>query len=324
MLTGAPGEPPPRTDTAAQRDGGVKRRSHALPLLGLRPQAAAILRCVAAVVLGLLTVCPVPATAAPPLPASASSLFHANLIRTVDLSTGGNVRETISLAVENSGKQAVSAYHVVIPLARAGNVAHFSCTDKKTGLKLDMREGDTILSAPQGPLPVDRSGSLITFGPYGNVSAFSEEPLLTHFESLKGIVAAKSLLREIEISHWGGNAAVEEHYHFVHGQFRRVDYQLYSHVQHLTSVVQSLNLVLPLSARNPYYRDEIGNVSTSNFRLESVRDRSLLQLRPRYPLYGGWNYTCYLGYNMPLDEVVRVPKQADGKGKGRYTLRAPF
>jgi oligosaccharyltransferase complex subunit alpha (ribophorin I) len=38
-----------------------------------------------------------------------------------------------------------------------------------------------------------------------------------------------------------------------------------------------------------------------------------LELRPRYPLLGGWNYTFTIGYDLPLGEVLREDKQMGKK-----------
>ena len=58
-----------------------------------------------------------------------------------------------------------------------------------------------------------------------------------------------------------------------------------------------LQTVLPASARDVYYRDEIGNISTSNLREQD--DSVELELRPRFPLFGGWKTHYYIGYNVP-------------------------
>ena len=55
--------------------------------------------------------------------------------------------------------------------------------------------------------------------------------------------------------------------------------------------------MLPVSARDVYYRDEIGNISTSNLR--EIDDQMELELRPRFPLFGGWKTHYYIGYNVP-------------------------
>lgn len=68
-----------------------------------------------------------------------------------------------------------------------------------------------------------------------------------------------------------------------------------------------MNLHLPAGISNVYYYDVIGNVSTSRLRPVPSTPRnvktpqySLFEMRPRYPLMGGWNYSFTLGWDSPL------------------------
>ena len=97
-------------------------------------------------------------------------------------------------------------------------------------------------------------------------------------------------------------------------------------------VLTDLSLRLPPTAHSPYYYDAIGNVSTSHFRQGStpasaartskVRTsprtvEGVLDLSPRYPLLGGWNYTFTIGWDMPLGDALKVDA-------GRKVLGVPF
>lgn len=84
-----------------------------------------------------------------------------------------------------------------------------------------------------------------------------------------------------------------------------------------TNVLKDLTFRLPANARDVYYRDDIGNVSTSNFRNDL--DSSTLNIRPRYPLFGGWNYTWFHGYNVDLGMFARYSKKT-----GQYILKVNF
>jgi len=108
--------------------------------------------------------------------------------------------------------------------------------------------------------------------------------------------------------------------------------------QHVTAV-SSLALQLPPSTHNPYFYDIVGNVSTSRFRPSSSppaatshkavlpshskkrREPAVLELQPRYPLLGGWNYSFTVGYDLPLAEYV---KMRSGAKKGQYVAAVPF
>jgi oligosaccharyltransferase complex subunit alpha (ribophorin I) len=44
-----------------------------------------------------------------------------------------------------------------------------------------------------------------------------------------------------------------------------------------------------------------------------------LEVRPRYPLLGGWNYTFTLGWDAPLEDSVRYDEQSN-----EYIIAIPF
>lgn len=100
-------------------------------------------------------------------------------------------------------------------------------------------------------------------------------------------------------------------------EFSRITYQMTRMVHSQTNVLKDLTFRLPAGARDVYYRDEIGNVSTSHFRPD--KDAAIFQFAPRYPLFGGWNYTWYHGYNVDLNKFVRYSKET-----GQYMLNVNF
>ena len=82
---------------------------------------------------------------------------------------------------------------------------------------------------------------------------------------------------------------------------------------------------LPPNVRDPYFVDIVGNVSTSKFRPASATKSlrgpkfSVLEIKPRYPLLGGWNYTFTLGWDAPLEDSVKYDKKT-----GKYVAGIPF
>lgn len=85
-----------------------------------------------------------------------------------------------------------------------------------------------------------------------------------------------------------------------------------------TSALKALNVPLKAGSLNPYFTDDIGNVSTSRFR-NSLREANL-ELKPRYPVFGGWNYSFRIGWDANLRSFLRSLKsQSDS-----YVLRVPF
>ena len=74
------------------------------------------------------------------------------------------------------------------------------------------------------------------------------------------------------------------------------------------SSVRSFKANLPSGAHNVYYIDRIGNVSTSNFRPGRRKKNSVLEMRPRYPLYGGWKTDFVIGYDVPSSELISIDR----------------
>ncbi|VAI10147.1 unnamed protein product [Triticum turgidum subsp. durum] len=165
--------------------------------------------------------------------------------------------------------------------------------------------------------------SELKYGPYEDVLPFSYNPIIVHFENNNPFAVAKELIREIEISHWG-NVQITEHYNIVHGgarlkgEFSRLDYQSRPYARGVSSF-RHLIARLPARAHSIYYRDEIGNISTSH--LWSDSKKTQLEIEPRFPLFGGWQTTFTIGYGLPLQDFVF---SADGKRFLNITFGSPM
>ncbi|RDY02162.1 Dolichyl-diphosphooligosaccharide--protein glycosyltransferase subunit 1A [Mucuna pruriens] len=149
-------------------------------------------------------------------------------------------------------------------------------------------------------------GSELKYGPYENLPSFSYVPIVIHFENNQAFAVAKELVREIEISHWG-NVQITEHYNIVHagaqskGEFSRLDYQTRPYLRG-ASAFRRLVAKLPPRAHSVYYRDEIGNISTSSLWGDSKKVE--LEIEPRYPMFGGWKTAFTIGYGLPLRDFL--------------------
>ena len=152
-----------------------------------------------------------------------------------------------------------------------------------------------------------------------------EQEASARYEFTKPLIYATLLERDVEISQWGGNLATEERYWLTNkganlkSQFSRVTWaasnqQYYSAP---TSAIKSLNVPLKIGSLDPYFTDDIGNVSTSRFR--SNAKEANLELKPRYPVFGGWKYSFRIGWNGNLKNVLRKLKTGEG-----YVLKVPF
>jgi len=153
--------------------------------------------------------------------------------------------------------------------------------------------------------PFSQSDNSLSFGPYENIAPLSQNELIVHYENNSPFLTITRLERLIEISHWG-NIAVEEKIEIVHtgaklkGSFSRFDYQRESSSG--INSIKAFKTILPASAKDVYYRDDIGNISTSN--MWTKHDSVELTLRPRFPLFGGWKTRYVIGYNVPSYEYL--------------------
>jgi oligosaccharyltransferase complex subunit alpha (ribophorin I) len=185
--------------------------------------------------------------------------------------------------------------------------------EEKTTVLLPSAKVDSYTSTIK---PVSVTGRAAVFGPYEQQATAEESTtvLEIHYEHDTGVPVATSVEREIEVSHYG-SVAVEEFFDLRHagallkGSFSRLEHQ-YSPSP---NAFQELTALLPARATGVYYRDAIGNVTSSNLRVVPSQ-RVDLELKFRFPLLGGWHIEWYQGYNLPLDAVV-VEEES-----GRYTL----
>lgn len=109
------------------------------------------------------------------------------------------------------------------------------------------------------------------------------QKLKLQFDSSQVYTQFTLVEREIELSHWG-NVAVEEHFDLknvgakLKGGFSRLDHSRGNFIQDVKSF-------LPASAFGVYYRDALGNVTSSHLRKEKTRQ--VMEMKLRFPVYGG-------------------------------------
>lgn len=168
-----------------------------------------------------------------------------------------------------------------------------------------------------------QAGSEIKYGPYENLQSFSYLPIVVHFQNNHPFAVAEELIREIEISHWG-NVQVTDSYSLVHGgaksigEFSRLEYQARPDIRGASSF-RTLIAKLPARAHSVYYRDEIGNISTSHLWGDSKKTQ--LEIEPRFPMLGGWKTSFTIGYGVPLQDFLF---QSAGKRFLNITFGCPI
>ncbi|KAJ4825262.1 Dolichyl-diphosphooligosaccharide--protein glycosyltransferase subunit 1A [Turnera subulata] len=166
-------------------------------------------------------------------------------------------------------------------------------------------------------------GSEIKYGPYENLPPYSYSPMVVHFEANQPFAVAEELVREVEISHWG-NVQVTEHYNINHagakntGEFSRLDFQARPQIKG-AAAFRHLVAKLPPRAHSIYYRDDIGNISTSHLWGDSKKTELLIE--PRYPVIGGWRTAFTIGYGLPLEDFLF---ESEGKRFLNFSFGTPM
>ncbi|KAK6505005.1 dolichyl-diphosphooligosaccharide--protein glycosyltransferase subunit 1 [Arthrobotrys musiformis] len=191
----------------------------------------------------------------------------------------------------------------------------------------------TKFRAANGEIPdytifeqTDKSGYIVSYGPYDNVEPWGTDAQVDkftiRFEFTNPVVYMEKLERDIEVSHWGNNLAIEERYWMVNNgaklkeQFSRLTWATTSYYNPPTAAIKSLLFPLRVGSKDAYYTDEVGNVSTSKFRSDSRE--AILDIKPRFPVFGGWNYSFVVGWNNDLPAYLR-----HGEGDS-YILKVPL
>jgi oligosaccharyltransferase complex subunit alpha (ribophorin I) len=197
---------------------------------------------------------------------------------------------------------------------------------QKTEVKFgttNVPEYSIIPGTKGGPESPQKEGTKFTYGTFGEVPAGAFEPVKVRYEFTKPLIHVSRLERDIEVSHWGGNVAFEERYTLhnraanLSKQFSRVDWAQQQYYNPVTTAVRELKFPLRVGSLDPYFTDVIGNVSTSRFR--SNKREANLEIKPRYPVFGGWNYPFRVGWDADLKTFLR--KLTAGEG---YVLNVPF
>ena len=191
---------------------------------------------------------------------------------------------------------------------------------QKTTIKLASRTVESYSKRS----PQSLTGSTLTYGPYKDVPELAYYPATVHYVNNKPFAKLSDVNREIEVSHWG-NVAFEDLYELKHvgarltGGFSRLDYSKAGPrgPGDSSPSFRALTAVLPAQAHSIYYRDQIGNISTSDLR--KVDGGVEMEVQMRFPLFGGWQSQFYVGYSVPSENVLFIDSNS-----GRHSLKVDF
>ncbi|KAI1279892.1 oligosaccharyltransferase alpha subunit [Xylaria sp. FL0933] len=229
-----------------------------------------------------------------------------------------NAVKPLPAAIEQADKQyLVYSFSAYAPSA-------YPTLKQKTEVKLPSSDApDYTKIAGHGEtkeFPI-KQGSKLTYGPFPEVPAGASSPVKVRYEFNKPVTHISQLERDIEVSHWGGNVAFEERYTLFHyganlsSQFSRVKWAQSQYFSPQTFALKELKFVLGPGSKDAYFTDVIGNVSTSRFR--SNKREAVLELKPRYPVFGGWKYPFTVGWNADSHNYLK-------KSGSKYLLNVPL
>eukprot|EP01005_Ploeotia_sp_CARIB1_P002067 NODE_97_length_1632_cov_475.971429_g95_i0.p1 GENE.NODE_97_length_1632_cov_475.971429_g95_i0~~NODE_97_length_1632_cov_475.971429_g95_i0.p1 ORF type:complete len:457 (+),score=122.17 NODE_97_length_1632_cov_475.971429_g95_i0:65-1435(+) len=171
------------------------------------------------------------------------------------------------------------------------------------------------------------SESSIKYKEANDLEPYAFDLFMAHYQNNKPFVIAEDIQRTVQVSHWGA-LQVEEAYKIRHtgaklvGPFSRLDLMRFGAPSSVSEVVA----VLPTAAMDIYFRDVIGNISTSEIKEgkgtgsdDDVDEGKIeVKLTQRFPLFGGWKTEFYYGYNLPLDQNMNYTDD------GKYRLSFPY
>jgi oligosaccharyltransferase complex subunit alpha (ribophorin I) len=202
-------------------------------------------------------------------------------------------------------KKPLSAYETI-----SGTLAISGVSDAKE-LALEGQDIDQEGVVGDGLIKYEFNGPVKRF-------TISSLPLVyTHNTALTKIT---SLERNVWVSHWANSLQFDEFYKLTnaaaslkHG-FSRADFMKRKQALRITHALTALEIGLTEDARDVYYTDLVGNVSTSRVFPGKV------YIRPRYPIFGSWNYNFTVGWSNTLDDFLSVVKG----GEDEYILQVPL
>ncbi|KAJ1723949.1 dolichyl-diphosphooligosaccharide--protein glycosyltransferase subunit 1 [Coemansia erecta] len=168
------------------------------------------------------------------------------------------------------------------------------------------------------------TGSVV-FGPFNSGDTAGRGRVV--FVSNAEHVEATGLQREYFVSHWDDTLHVSDACDVRNagpstpgGAIDGVQRMMSRFTGARDHLIKSFVVHVPGTAREAFFVDAIGNVSTSAIGTVGKRQKAVhvMQLKPRYPLAGGWRYAWRHGYRVPLGEHLR--RATDG----RFHLHVPF
>lgn len=170
------------------------------------------------------------------------------------------------------------------------NYTFESVESDPTFFKLD-RKKDTLVTSQAiiGPIPAN-----------------TVIPMSVQFTKNTPLIYVENLNRDLWVSHWSDTLEVEQYFELTNAGvkldkgFSRADWMNSKLEKKPSPAITTFQLGVPEDPiTGVYYRDKVGNVSTSII----IDDR--IVLKPRFPLFGGWHYNFTVGWTSELHNFLK-------------------
>ncbi|EGR31951.1 ribophorin i, putative [Ichthyophthirius multifiliis] len=251
--------------------------------------------------------------------------YNATLIR-FELEKALNKNEKVSITIEEKFVNRQEPYPKQITVLENQNILFkdnkYIFSPYYVESQRTIYKAQNIISNTEDEAVTKLRKSGLKYGEYKNISPFSVSDIQIHSENNTPLIYLTKSSKTIEVSHWG-NIAVENSYNLVNkganlkGEFSRVDYNKYSQNSG-KNALKSLYAEIPFHATGLWYRDIIGNISTSNAMRDKTDKVVKLNIQPRFPIMGGWKNDFRLGYNLNASRYLYTDNE------GNYVLKQLF
>lgn len=174
-------------------------------------------------------------------------------------------------------------------------------TERSELIFLGVSEATELTEDDENRGVVKKGALVFTFD---ETKAFESSPLALLYKHNVPLLKVNKLNRGIWVSHWHNTLQFVEEYETTNEGaqldkgFSRADFMLNKNAMRSSHAATAMELGLESNARDVFYTDLVGNVSTSKVVGEN------LYIKPRFPVFGGWHYNFTVGWTNTLGDYL--------------------
>jgi oligosaccharyltransferase complex subunit alpha (ribophorin I) len=155
----------------------------------------------------------------------------------------------------------------------------------------------------------------IEYGPFVDIDPYQYKDFKVHFANQNYALVAKNYAKTVKVAYYRPLLHFQEDYEvhnegakyyitnlWLKGHFSMIDHKMRTH-RNIPGGVTVFDSIIPIDSTEIFFKDLIGNVSTST--IVDSKKKKHLELHPRYPVYGGWRYSWFHGYTTPQEAFLK-------------------